>query len=49
MSPLVQFKVVVLFALAVIAVNVIFNFLFRGFAAHHADNPAVQGLAAVVN
>jgi hypothetical protein len=49
MSPLVQFKIVVLFALSVIAVTVIFNFLWRGFAVHHADNPAVQGLNAVLN
>jgi len=31
-----------------IALMVIVNFLFRGFLAHHADNPAAAGLAPLL-
>jgi hypothetical protein len=32
----------------ILAWLVIINFLFRGFLAHHANNPAAAGLAVLV-
>jgi hypothetical protein len=46
-SALLRFKALVLFAVSVVAVLIIWHFLWYGFAAHHADNPAVQGLSAL--
>lgn len=32
----------------ILAWLIVINFLFRGFLAHHADNPAAKGLAVLV-
>jgi hypothetical protein len=34
-----------LFLLSVLAANIFWNFLIRGWSANHADSPAVQALA----
>lgn len=36
-----------MFLLAVLFAMIFWNFLLQAFALHHADKPAVQGLAAV--
>lgn len=38
-----------LFIGAVIAAQIVWHFAWKGFSAHHADSPAVQGLAAVLD
>lgn len=43
-----RFKVVAMFLLAVLAAMLFWGFLVRGYAAHHADNAAVQGLAGLL-
>jgi len=40
-------KVVVAFLIAWLAAELFWHFLIRGFTPHHADNPAVQGIAAL--
>lgn len=42
-------KIVFMFLMAVLAAMAFWGFVFRGFAAHHADNPAVQGAAVILN
>lgn len=37
-----------MFLLAVLAANVVWFALFRMWAPHHADNPAVQGIAGAI-
>lgn len=32
----------------ILAWLIVINFLFRGFLAHHADNPAAAGLAVLI-
>lgn len=32
----------------ILAWLIVINFLFRGFLAHHADNPAAAGLAILI-
>lgn len=32
----------------ILAWLIVINFLFRGFLAHHADNPAARGLAPLI-
>lgn len=34
-----------LFLLSVLAATIFWNFLIRGWSAHHANSPAVQALA----
>jgi hypothetical protein len=44
-----RFKVVVMFLIAVLAALIFWGFILRGWAVHHADNPAVKGLMALTN
>lgn len=36
------------FLLSVLAATIFWNFLIRGVAAHHSENPAMQALANLV-
>lgn len=46
---LAKLATVGVFIVAVGAANYAFHYLWRGFAVHHADSPAVQGAASVLN
>jgi hypothetical protein len=37
-----------MFLLSVLAANIFWNFLLRGFAAHHSNSPAAQAIANLV-